>query len=78
MNSLHTTALQVEGMTCGSCVRHVESALRALPGVTSVDVRLRDRLALVRHDPTSAPVPALLSALSAEGYPAELEPESGG
>lgn len=76
MNPLHTTALQVEGMTCGSCVRHVESALRALPGVHSVDVRLRERIALVRHELPNAPTEALLAALAAEGYPASPEPGS--
>lgn len=76
MNSLHTTTLQVEGMTCGSCVRHVERALRALPGVQAVDVRLRERVALVRHDPAATPTAALTAALEAEGYPAGLEPES--
>lgn len=76
MNSLHTTALQVEGMTCGSCVRHVERALRALPGVQAVDVRLRERVALVRHDPAATPAAELSAALTAEGYLAEIEPES--
>lgn len=76
MKSLHTTTLQVEGMTCGSCVRHVESALRALPGVHSVDVRLRESVALVRHDPTATPAAELSAALAVEGYPAEIEAES--
>lgn len=76
MNTLHTTSLQVEGMTCGSCVRHVERALRALPGVHAVDVRLRERVALVRHDATATPAVELSAALAAEGYPAEIEPES--
>lgn len=30
----------VEGMTCGHCVRSVESAVSALPGVTSASVDL--------------------------------------
>lgn len=73
MNTIHSTTLRVEGMTCGSCVRHVEGALRALPGVASAEVRLREGLALVRHDPQSAPVAALVAAVGAEGYRAELE-----
>ena len=76
MQTLSFTALRVDGMTCGSCVRHVEGALRALPGVSSVDVRLREGLALVRHDLAAAPPAALVAALEAEGYPAE--PETGG
>ena len=68
--TLRTTHLQIEGMTCGSCVRHVGDALRALPGVASVDVRLREGSALVRHDPDRVAVPAMLDALEEAGYPA--------
>jgi len=32
--------LQVEGMRCGSCVKHVTQALQPLPGVSRVEVDL--------------------------------------
>ncbi|MEE9161877.1 MAG: heavy metal-associated domain-containing protein, partial [Candidatus Neomarinimicrobiota bacterium] len=32
--------LPVEGMTCASCVTHVEGALKAVPGVGAVSVNL--------------------------------------
>ena len=35
-----TLVLEVEGMTCASCVAHVERALKAVPGVTSASVNL--------------------------------------
>ncbi len=75
MKTLQTTALDVEGMTCGSCARHVEGALRAVPGVVAVDVRLRERRALVRRDATAATTDELLDALAECGYPARLERE---
>lgn len=62
--------LAVEGMTCGACVRHVEDALRALDGVTSVDVKLREGQAVVTHDPARTPVVRLLAALDDAGYTA--------
>lgn len=34
------TELTIEGMSCGHCVKAVEGALRALPGVTSVEVEV--------------------------------------
>jgi Cu+-exporting ATPase len=37
---LQHTELQVEGMTCASCVGRVEKALRKLPGVAEVSVNL--------------------------------------
>ena len=30
---METVKLQIEGMSCGGCVRNVQSALQALPGV---------------------------------------------
>jgi len=54
-------------MSCGSCVRHVTSALRAVPGVSKMNVQLTARLAEVQHgDETS--VDALISAVREAGY----------
>jgi copper chaperone len=61
------TILTVTGMSCGSCVRHVTSALRAVPGVSKVNVQLRAGLAEVQHD-NEASVDALISAVREAGY----------
>lgn len=37
----------VEGMSCGHCVNHVKEALSELKGVTSVDVNLAAKTAIV-------------------------------
>lgn len=37
----------VEGMSCGHCVNHVKEALNELNGITSVDVNLADRTAII-------------------------------
>lgn len=68
-----TTTLEVEGMSCASCVRHVTSAL-ALPGIDHVDVQLRAGLVLVRHDAAQAPVAQLIRALADAGYVSRLAP----
>ena len=39
--------LQVEGMMCMHCVKHVEDALKAVEGVVSVDVNLKKKRAVV-------------------------------
>jgi Cu+-exporting ATPase len=44
---LQHTELQVEGMTCASCVGRVEKALRKLPGVSEVSVNLATEKASV-------------------------------
>jgi copper chaperone len=62
------TLLTVEGMTCPSCVRHVDHALRDLDGVCEVEVRLREGKALVTHDPIAAPIGTMIEALREAGY----------
>jgi copper ion binding protein len=37
----------VEGMSCGHCVNHVKEALEELKGVTSVDVNLESKTAII-------------------------------
>jgi len=42
--------LKIEGMSCGHCVMHVQSALESIPGVKSAKVDLLERQALVEGD----------------------------
>lgn len=42
-----TQIYHVTGMTCGGCVRHVDKAIRATPGVTDVTVDLAHGTATV-------------------------------
>jgi copper chaperone CopZ len=64
----HQTTLDVTGMSCSACVRHVTAALRGLDGVVAVDVQLEPGTARVAHDPARAPVAGLLAALAQAGY----------
>jgi copper chaperone len=72
MNPTTETTLDVTGMSCGSCVRHVSTALRGLDGVTKVDVRLKDGKVIVNHDPTRTSAVALIAALEKAGYGSQL------
>ena len=60
-------ALQVEGMTCASCVGRVEKALMKVPGVASVSVNLATERATVQALP-SVPGAALRAAVEKAGY----------
>ncbi|MCM0648855.1 cation transporter [Clostridium swellfunianum] len=42
-----TKKILIEGMSCGHCVNHVKNALSDLNGVTSVDVNLGAKTAIV-------------------------------
>ena len=56
----------VSGMTCASCVRHVERALTAVPGVTRVEVNLATESATV--SPGTADLATLAAAVKRAGY----------
>jgi Cu+-exporting ATPase len=66
-------ALQIEGMTCASCVSRVERALMKVPGVGSATVNLATEQAEVRG---TADTSALLKAVNDAGYTARDLPAS--
>lgn len=66
---MKTVELQVQGMSCGPCVKHVTEALRPLEGVSDIAVDLQAGRVKVNGDSDSH---ALLSALQEAGYPAQL------
>jgi len=59
--------LVISGMTCASCVAHVEKALTKVPGVVSAMVNLATEHARVQMDP-DVDIAALQRAVSAAGY----------
>lgn len=61
-----TRTYRIEGMTCASCVRRVEKALAAVPGVSDVAVNLATEEASLQGE--GVPVEALSEALEARGY----------
>ena len=62
--------LNVRGMTCGSCQRHVAEALKSVDGVTNVEVDLKNGLANVAFEPATASVSAMIEAVRESGYEA--------
>jgi len=61
--------LQIDGMTCASCVARVEKALLKVPGVASASVNLATERATVRA-PASLPLSVLEAAVAKAGYAA--------
>ncbi|KQW45505.1 MULTISPECIES: cation-translocating P-type ATPase [unclassified Roseateles] len=68
-SALSDVTLQVSGMTCASCVRRVEKALQAVPGVQAASVNLATEKASVKTLP-NVQVATLTAALDKAGYPA--------
>ena len=70
-------ALGVGGMTCASCVAHVEKALRATPGVITANVNLATERASVRALKGPQTLDSLRRAIIEAGYePRELAAKS--
>ena len=70
-------AMPVEGMTCASCVRRVEKAMRLVPGVADVSVNLAGKWATISFDPGHADPAALGEALFRAGKRFEFLPLAG-
>ena len=68
MTTIH---LEVQGMSCGGCVKSVTAALTPLPGFSSVEVDLPTGHVKVNGDFAHGGDPLVL-ALTAAGYPAKL------
>src|SRR5690349_18095432 len=68
-DSIRTITLDIEGMTCASCVRRVERALSKVEGVETASVNLAAETALVSLGQPVA-VDDLIGAVSRAGYTA--------
>lgn len=77
MSTHHESILDVSGMSCPSCIRHINDALRELDGVEKVVVRMNDGKVLVRHDPQRATANHLIAALREAGYESTLSAGAG-
>lgn len=62
------TTLRIAGMTCNGCVGHVTKALKAVRGISAVEVSLPDRAKVVHDD--AVPMADLVAAVDAAGYAA--------
>jgi len=72
-----TVILDIEEMTCASCVNRVEKALKTVPAVETASVNLATAKAVVTVLGGQAAVPALVKAVEKAGYKAKLEAETG-
>ncbi len=71
VESRRTISLDVEGMTCASCVNRIERYLRKVDGVEEANVNLATERATVVARPTVT-VEQIIAAVEAAGYEAKL------
>jgi Cu+-exporting ATPase len=67
-----TILLPVEGMTCASCMRRVEKAVAAVPGVAESSVNFASETLVLKPGPGFS-AEALLAAIDKAGYEAKAE-----
>ena len=75
--SFQQAALSVGGMTCASCVAHIEKAVRKVAGVKSVQVNLARGRAVVSYDPLHFNMDSVTAAIHNAGYEATAEQSAG-
>src|SRR3972149_5173315 len=63
-----TLTLPIEGMTCASCVSHVQQALASLPGATDVAVNPATGKASLTYDPSRSGLDDMQRAFPNSGY----------
>ena len=64
-------SLAIKGMSCASCVRHVQRTLEAVPGVVTASVNLAAERAVVEVAGGAVAVGDLISAVRTAGYDAD-------
>ncbi len=68
---MKNVTLRIEGMTCASCVRHVEKALKSVEGVTNAEVNLATEEARIEVGRDA--VADLIASVDSAGYKASVE-----
>jgi copper chaperone CopZ len=59
--------IRVDGMSCQNCVKHVNEALSAVPGVEQVEVSLENANAIIKSK-DGIDIEVLRTALDEAGY----------
>jgi len=67
-NTISEITLPISGMTCASCVSHVEGALKELPGTSNVVVNLATNKANLLYDPQRIKLNDMRRAVEDVGY----------
>lgn len=67
--------LNIKGMTCASCVAHVEKGIKKVDGIDSAAVNLATEKATISYDPDRADLESIIQGVVDAGYQAGLPRE---
>src|SRR5690242_16278030 len=74
--AVETVTLELEGMTCASCVNRIERKVKKVPGVEKASVNLATEEGSFTFATTQTSLPTIIEAIEAAGYKARLRPDS--
>jgi Cu+-exporting ATPase len=66
--TLNEVTFPVQGMSCGSCVRHIKAGLEGNTGVKAVEVNLAAGEVMVSYNPQATEPVAIADAIRKSGY----------
>ncbi|MDZ5472858.1 heavy metal-associated domain-containing protein [Bacillus sp. 31A1R] len=60
--------ININGMSCGSCVRKIEGSLQQLNGVEHVEVQLQEKKAVIEFSPDLVDEQKIINNITELGY----------
>ena len=67
---LQTVKMPVDGMVCSACQSNVKKTLKALNGVTDIEVNLENKFAIFTYDPQIVKPEQIQKAVNDKGFTA--------
>ncbi|ROT42304.1 copper-transporting ATPase RAN1 [Sodiomyces alkalinus F11] len=71
-NTMMTTTVAIEGMTCGACTSAVEGGFKNVPGVSGFSISLLSERAVIEHDPSLLPADKIAEIIEDRGFGATI------
>ena len=69
---MQTVTLNIDGMTCGGCVKSVTRLLEGVEGVEKAEVSLKNKNAVITFDESKTDADTLIDAVEDGGYDVAL------
>lgn len=76
VNGCKAATIDIDGMTCVSCVRSIEACLSDVKGIKTSDVSLSDNCALVVIDSSIVSIQQICDAINSRGFVAKTRAQS--
>lgn len=69
--AMKSVKLDIEGMTCGSCAASINTALKKIEGVRTIDITFEQKGGTVEYDPAKTNEKTIVEAINKSGFKAQ-------